>query len=200
VTLGMAPGVTLALGAAAGVALAWPAGLSAAACRDRTPTTWDIVVAPANEPGEPFELTGRVLNAADRKPLADVSVYVYHADLRGRYNAKGDESGEPRLCGVLRTNARGEYRVRTKLPGGYDGYLPHVHFEYWGRGIGRQHAFVNLARKAAPPPARTPPKSGAPSNLWQVPAVIREDRTAIERPIVRNADSVWTCTRDLLVH
>ena len=44
--------------------------------------------------------------------------------------------------------------------------------------------------------------SGAPprelSNLWRYAPAIREDRTAVERPLVRGADGTWTCTRDLL--
>jgi hypothetical protein len=179
--------------------IAWPAGGWADKCRDRTPTTWDITIAPANEPGEPFVLTGLAINAADRKPLANVIVYVYHADSRGLYNAINDEFGEPRLCGVLKTNADGAFRVRSKLPGGYGGYPGHVHFEYWGRGISRQHAFVNLhADKKSSD--KLPPAPRTTKDLWKYTPAARVDRSSIERPVVRGADGVWTAERDLIVH
>lgn len=61
----------------------------AAGCKDRTPTSWDIVVAPAGEPGERLVVTGHVVSRADRSPLAGIMVYVYHADAKGDYQLRG---------------------------------------------------------------------------------------------------------------
>jgi len=164
----------------------------AAGCRDRTPTSWDIEVAPNSEPGERLVVTGRVLSRADRSPLAGITVYVYHADAKGDYQHKGHENEPPRLCGILRTNQRGEYRIRTSMPGGYEGYAPHIHFEIWGLNVQRQPAFVNLRRE-----------SGAMDTVLAVmpgsDPPLREDRAGMTRPVRRGAGGVLTCTRDLMV-
>lgn len=153
-----------------------------AGCKDQTPTTWDIEMAPS-EPGERLVITGRVLAGARLSPVAGVTVYVYHADAKGNYALPHEKEG-PRLCGILRTNEKGEYRIRTSMPGGYDGYAPHVHFEISGAGIKRQYAFVNLLLQKGPPP-------GAP--------VAGVDLSRLAQPVYRGADQVLHCTRDLVI-
>jgi len=111
--------------------------------REREPKGWDITIARASEPGDPMILTGRVLGPRDTIPWAGATVYVYHADSRGNYSLLGDPHHDPRLAGVLRTNERGEYRVRSVLPGMYDGPA-HVHFEVWGGEIERRAFWVNV--------------------------------------------------------
>jgi protocatechuate 3,4-dioxygenase beta subunit len=168
-----------------------------AGCRDRTPTSWDIEIAPRSEPGERLILTGRVITREERRPLAGVTVYVYHADHRGRYNVQGREDEEPRLCGVLRTNERGEYRLRTVMPGGYSGAPPHVHFEAWGPKLPRLATFVNLI--AAPREARLLDTTRVPGGRERNLRAARSDRSAMERPVVRGADGVLRASRDLVM-
>jgi hypothetical protein len=136
-----------------------------AARRDQRPTTWEITIAPRGEPGTPMILSGRVLSR-DRRPLAGVTMFVYHADASGRYMAAGDPTGDPRLSGVLRTNERGEYRVHSVWPGQEGGAPPHLHYEVWGRGIPRVAAAIDLERRdplafdAPRPPTTTPIRPG----------------------------------------
>jgi hypothetical protein len=59
-----------------------------------------------------------------------------------------------RIAGVLRTNARGEYRVRSVVPGMYDG-PGHVHFEVWDGVHPRRATFVSLSSFPDVPPVPT---------------------------------------------
>src|SRR5258705_454335 len=89
--------------------------------------SWWVALAPNGEPGPRFVLEGRVLDSGKR-PLQDVRVTAYHADDHG-YGPNGPR--HPRLTGSLRTNALGEYRIRSVLPGIGEG-SPHIHFRLTG--------------------------------------------------------------------
>jgi protocatechuate 3,4-dioxygenase beta subunit len=178
------------------VLLATPALLAATArpchaerCQDRTPTGADISLVPPGEPGEPLVITGRVVTLDGRDPLPGLDVYAYHTDAKGLYAPAADPKGEPRLCGVLRSGSRGEYRIRTIMPGAYSG-PPHVHLEVWGPGVPRRVLFFNLARRDRPRlldtlSLRPPGRSAGPSGR--------------EAPVWRGADGVWQCTYDIRV-
>ena len=75
-------------------------------------------------------VTGRTL--VGDKPVAGVSLYVFHTDTNGKYsNTTADNRvGEynPRLHGALRTDAQGRYRYETTRPGSYDNAPAHVHY------------------------------------------------------------------------
>ena len=58
--------------------------------RDREPTSWHIEIAPRDEPGSRFVMSGRVIGL-DSLPLAGAQVYAYHADGTGYYARKGEE-------------------------------------------------------------------------------------------------------------
>lgn len=169
--------------------LAPAARTSFAICRDAVPDGPTARVAAASEPGERFVLTGRVLDAAGR-PRAGVKVYVFQTDSRGYYSA-GDggnqmDNRKPRLCGVLRTGADGSYRVETIRPARYatGGPAPHIHLEAWSDGIARQdfHLTFEVRRE------RGGDREAA-----------RGDRAHETRPILRDAQGVWHCVRDLVV-
>jgi protocatechuate 3,4-dioxygenase beta subunit len=100
---------------------------------NRKPTSWAIDIAPADEPGARMVISGRVLGKDD-VPLPSITMYAYHADANGRYWREGDPPNVNRLGGVLRTNAAGEYLIRTIVPGQYEG-APHIHYELWGPGV-----------------------------------------------------------------
>ena len=153
-------------------------------CRDQTPTTWDIEVAPASEPGERLVITGRVLGGGKLSPVAGVTIFTYHADAKGNYALPGHEREWPRLCGILKTNEKGEYRIRTSMPGGYEGYAPHVHFEISGTRIKRQYKFVNLMLMPGAPPGPGP--------------ALHLDRDG-SQPVYRGADHVLRFTYDLVI-
>lgn len=78
-------------------------------------------LAPRDEPGERLAVTGRVLSAADCRPLAGARVEVWHANASGTYYGLEGDGGEDasRLRGRIRTGADGAYRFETVLPGRY---------------------------------------------------------------------------------
>lgn len=131
---------TLLVGAGA------PRALAAAACEPtesnalgpfyREQAPYRGLLAAASEPGEPLVITGRVLASDGCTPLAEAIVDAWHANAEGEYyNVSGNRDDEPdqyRLRGRVRTNAEGEYRFETIMPGSYSlgsSMRPrHVHF------------------------------------------------------------------------
>lgn len=162
-------------------------------CRDRKPTTWDLALAPAPEPGDRLVLTGRVIDRVRRTPLAGISMMVYHSDSRGNYNPPGDKSLDARLCGVLITNARGEYRIRTTVPGEAEG-TPHIHFEVWGPNVTRRQGAVNLQKRSSDIPVSKLPTLRDLGVYHVTP-----DATSLFRSIHRAEDGIYYGTWDVAV-
>ena len=103
------------------------APLAGAKCADQTPTSALLKLTQPGELGERLVFVGRVMDAEDR-PVPGAKLYVYHADAYGAYSKLGED--EPRLCGVLRTDARGSFRIETVLPSGRKSIEPgppHIH-------------------------------------------------------------------------
>jgi len=71
--------------------------------------------------GQPIELAGFVLTRACR-PVPNALVDLWQADAKGDY----DNSGF-RLRGHVRADAEGRYRLRTIVPGAYEGRTRHFH-------------------------------------------------------------------------
>lgn len=131
---------TLLVGAGA------PRAVIAAACKPtetnslgpfyREQAPFRAALAAPSEPGEPLTITGRVLAGDGCTPLRDAIVDAWHANSRGEYyNVSADRNDEPeqyRLRGRVKTNAKGEYRFETIMPGTYSmgsSMRPrHVHF------------------------------------------------------------------------
>jgi protocatechuate 3,4-dioxygenase beta subunit len=82
--------------------------------------------------GTPASFGGRLLNA-DGKPVRDAVVEVWQADNNGCYiHSQGVQRGKERDLhfqgfGKMVTNAKGEYRFRTVMPGLYTGRTRHWH-------------------------------------------------------------------------
>jgi protocatechuate 3,4-dioxygenase beta subunit len=94
-----------------------------------------VSIAARDEPGERLIVTGRTLDG--KKPVAGVSLYVFHTDSKGRYVPDMDNrTGEynARLHGFLRTDAEGRYEYETTRPGSYDNGPAHVHYVVNARG------------------------------------------------------------------
>lgn len=157
--------------------------------RDRAPTSWDITIAPTNEPGPRLVLSGRVVTSDSRKPVPGVTVYAYHADASGRYHKDANARTEARLAGVLRTNERGEYRIRTVMPGGSD---PHLHVEVWAPNVPKVATEVDLHRAMASSDTPVLPKK-----LHEYRP--RQDATDRRRPANRDKDGGYAVTWDIAV-
>jgi len=112
------------------------------------PTTWDVRLnADPDEPGWPFTMSGRVFGL-DSLPAAGITLYVYHADAGGLYARKSGDFN--RLANVLRTDSAGRYRIRSVVPGQYEG-PSHVHFEVWNGLHPVRATFVSLYNKPGKP-------------------------------------------------
>jgi protocatechuate 3,4-dioxygenase beta subunit len=71
--------------------------------------------------GQPIEITGFVLTRAC-KPIGGALIDVWQADGTGNYDNFGF-----RLRGHQFTDAEGRYRLRSVVPGAYEGRTRHIH-------------------------------------------------------------------------
>ena len=88
--------------------------------------------------GEVIYIVGRVLNLKG-EPLANAQVELWQANKFGRYAHSRDPNTAPldehfQGWGIAVTNAQGEYRFKTILPGSYPASPnwvrpPHIHFK-----------------------------------------------------------------------
>lgn len=90
----------------------------------RTDIRTDLDGSNAQE-GTPLDLTLTVIDGATGQPLTGGAVYVWHCNKDGQYSAYPDGSY---LRGAQPTDANGEARFTTVLPGRYQGRAFHIHF------------------------------------------------------------------------
>jgi protocatechuate 3,4-dioxygenase beta subunit len=128
----------------------------AAAAMAAAPQAWDLQIGPAGEPGTRLEVIGHVRRDRGSPGLGGMHVFAYHADSKGLYALPGHEKEGARLAGTAVTNQRGEFRIRTTMPGAYGGGPPHIHFEVWGNGVPRKAFVMNLMTAA-----KTEPDTGS---------------------------------------
>ena len=90
--------------------------------------------------GQVIEVAGRVLDVRGN-PVPGATVELWQANAAGRYDHPLDISTAPldpdfQGYATLRTDARGEWRIVTIKPGGYDSPIgqrpPHIHFDVRG--------------------------------------------------------------------
>jgi hypothetical protein len=108
---------------------------AAAPAAPGAPGTSEVQLAPAGEPGQVLTVTGTLVNADDRTPLAGQRFLVYQADATGDYRASDpDDERTARLRAHVTTDAAGRFALRTILPGAYGDPLgdPHLHVDVIG--------------------------------------------------------------------
>ncbi len=94
-------------------------------------------IAPDTAKGQRLLLRGQVFLSDGKTPAANVLMYFYHTNVTGKYAKIGTEKRDSYAwwhgyCrGWLKTNAKGEYEIRTIKPVPYpDGREPaHIHFD-----------------------------------------------------------------------
>lgn len=100
--------------------------------------SWQTVLAPKGEPGEPLVVSGRIFEPDGKTPVEGLTLYVYHTDARGLYSEEDGNGGEPnpRLKGWMRTDREGRYEFRTIKPAHYPGggNRRHIHAKVYGPG------------------------------------------------------------------
>lgn len=136
------------------------------------------------EPGEPFEIHGRVRDENGR-PLRLASVIAYATDAAGRYALPTSEPADrmPRLRAVAITDEDGFYRFAGVRPGPYaNGAEPaHVHLHF--------DAPVHRHRY------RTVWFDGDPKITPARRATVDEETVVV--PLRRRADGTWECRLDV---
>lgn len=97
-------------------------------------------IAPESEPGTPLVIQGRVYLADGRTPASGITVFAYHTDRTGVYDARANGPHSWRLKGWAITDATGRFEFRTIRPGAYPGRTEpqHVHFSIEGPSVPRQ--------------------------------------------------------------
>ena len=141
--------------------------------RARAPAGWDVRLAPADEPGEPFEMNGTVRDAKGGL-LPGAKLFIYHADAAGKY-ARGSGSAL-HLAATLRADEQGRYRIRTVFPGQYGGVTPHVHFEFLDPSLGASEVqFKRKGSKGGAASAVVVPR--ADDGVWRVNVNLTAVRT-----------------------
>jgi len=107
------------LTATAGIGVALAAGSKAVLAKalGGAPPSHILVLWRDGQKGQRLEVRGRVANAA-HEPLQNAEVSIRHSDPNGNYTGEYE--------GVMVTNARGEYILRTAMPGSYVRPL-HIH-------------------------------------------------------------------------
>lgn len=157
-----------------------------------------VVIVRNDEPGERLVVTGRTLEGS--RPVAGVSIYVFHADIQGRY-APGLKSpdGElsPRLHGALRTDKQGRYRYETVRPGSYRNNPAHVHYVVIAQGY--KPRMLEL-RFADDPILAARRKAGEPDvqpGIINGPVCRSLPDCVVISSVTRDAQGVWHAARDI---
>lgn len=158
-----------------------------------------VTVAGPTEPGARLIVTGRTLEG--RRPVAGVSLYVFHTDAHGQYATDIADLNaaelNPRLHGALRTDSQGRYQYETIRPGSYDNGPAHVHYVVKAAGykplllalqfeddpivIGRRKFGIPLVE---------------PESFKLGPCKSRPD-CVLTRPVVRDAQGTSRVVRDI---
>ena len=161
----------------------------------------NAVIAGKDEPGARLVVTGRTLDGA--KPVAGVSLYVFHTDAKGLYAADGSslQAAElnPRLHTSLRTDGQGRYRYETIRPGSYGTPLGASHVHYVVKAPGYQPLLLALQFEDDPVVVRMR-KAGKPLldsyAFKNGPCKSRPD-CVLTQPVKRDSQDVSHVIRDI---
>ena len=109
--------------------------------------TWQATIAGPEEEGTQLIVSGTVHLADGRTPAPNVLLYVYHANSQGVYPKRGDETGNGRRHGYLRTwlrtNEQGQYRFTTIKPEPYPSRSEPAHIHMTVKLSGRAECWVD---------------------------------------------------------
>ncbi|MEO6224758.1 MAG: hypothetical protein ABIO80_02755 [Sphingomicrobium sp.] len=109
--------------------------------------SWSSRIGPANEPGEPLVVEGRVFRTDGHSPAPGVTIYAYQTNAAGLY-ANGTPETEwsrrhGRMRGWVRTDANGRYRFETIKPGPYPRQTMPAHIHLTVLEPGRRPYYID---------------------------------------------------------
>jgi protocatechuate 3,4-dioxygenase beta subunit len=150
--------------------------------------TWKIIVAAKDEPGERLVVSGTVYAADGKTPLAGVSVYVYHTDIKGYYSGETTNNSNPRLHGTMLTDARGRYEFETIKPGPYPAARVPAHIHYVVKASGYKEKIFEIVFEGD----------------TLINEQIREDARSEDsifsiRPLEKQKDGLLKCVQDIVL-
>lgn len=93
---------------------------------------WQLTLPGYNDKGRRLHISGTVYKADGKTPAAGTILYFYHTDQKGIYPAENEKGWGQRhgyIRGWLKTNAKGQYSIKTLKPGAYPnrGAAAHIH-------------------------------------------------------------------------
>jgi protocatechuate 3,4-dioxygenase beta subunit len=95
--------------------------------------SWMDTLPDFNEPGPKLIISGVIYQPDGKTPAPNVILYVYHTDQTGHYTPTPEQTGwakrNGRIRGWMKTNAKGQYKFYTLMPGHYPGTTvpAHIH-------------------------------------------------------------------------
>jgi protocatechuate 3,4-dioxygenase beta subunit len=87
----------------------------------------------SGRPGTPLTLRLKVVDATTCKPIRNATVDIWHCDAGGVYSGVSGNRGNF-LRGIQRSDASGNVRFETIVPGWYGGRTPHIHVKVFVYG------------------------------------------------------------------
>lgn len=111
-------------------------------CQNTTkaiPHNWEVRLTGENEPGKKFTLNITVLDIKSRQPIKDAEVFAYHTNHKGDY--EHDARGVARIHGTAFSNVKGEIRLISIYPRGYNNSNTgeHIHFTVKADGYPKEN-------------------------------------------------------------
>lgn len=107
--------------------------------------THELTLPTPNNPGAKMEIRGTVFKADGRTPATGVVIYFHHTDARGIYPSRQGATGWAQwhgsIRGWLKTNAKGQYVLRTTKPAPYPGGTEPAHIHAYGVVSGTRNGF-----------------------------------------------------------
>src|SRR6185436_4796392 len=97
-------------------------------------------IAPADEPGTPLIIRGRIFRSDGKTPAPGITVFAYHTDRNGLYDERSKGPHSWRLRGWAKSDASGRFDFDTIRPAPYPGrgIAAHVHLSMEGPGVPRR--------------------------------------------------------------
>ena len=155
--------------------------------------SWHTQIAPDDEPGEPLVVEGRVFQYDGITPAPDVIIYLYHTNAEGIYPKRGDETGNGRRHGYIRswlkTDQQGRYRFHTIRPGTYPSRSEPAHIHITLQPPGKEEFWIPAYHFAGDPLL----------NRSDIHSVTGVDNSSNILEVKRDESGIWRGVRNIVL-